>query len=60
MTPPEDRTAPGSCHRCGKWSPTNRVVAEIQGDSGGGATVVRCPDPCERTPQAQRPRTYQP
>jgi hypothetical protein len=59
---PPDATAAGHCHRCGTWSSTARIVAEIHSDSGAGATVVRCAGPCTRPirrTRATRTRTYQ-
>ncbi len=57
---PPNTTAPGSCHRCGKWSRTAQVVAEIHGDSGAGGTVVRCPNGCPEpvVRRGARTRTY--
>ena len=52
-------TAAGSCRRCGTWSTTNRIVAEVHSDSGAGMTIVQCPQPCERPIRAaEAPRTW--
>jgi hypothetical protein len=59
---PEDATAPGYCHRCDKWTPRGRIVAEVHSDSGAGHTVVRCTGCCStphRTVRATEPRRYQ-
>ena len=58
-TIPADATAAGHCHRCGAWSKTARIVAEIHSDSGAGATVVRCASGCTRPIRRTRTRTYQ-
>ncbi|MHA6761826.1 hypothetical protein [Streptacidiphilus sp. PAMC 29251] len=46
--------AAGYCHACREWTPRGRVVAEIQGDIGAGAVVVRCLACC-RNPQRPLP-----
>ena len=43
---PEPRTAPGSCHMCSMWTGEGLIVAEIDSNSGAGATIVRCPACC--------------
>ncbi len=57
---PPDATAAGYCYRCGTWSATARIVAEIHGDAGAGGTVVRCADGCTKPVErrGQRTRTY--
>ncbi|MFC1409630.1 hypothetical protein ACEZCY_25630 [Streptacidiphilus sp. N1-12] len=55
-------TAAGYCHRCEKWSPDARIIAEIHGDAGAGGTVVRCRS-CDttrsgRAPSVTDPRRY--
>ncbi|MFC1410526.1 hypothetical protein ACEZCY_14810 [Streptacidiphilus sp. N1-12] len=41
-TPPPDATQTGYCSVCQEWTSGARVVAEIHGDTGCGATVLRC------------------
>lgn len=52
-------TAAGYCRVCGHWWAQARIVREVHSDSGAGATVVECPDPCRpRRPPGEAPRTY--
>lgn len=61
IEPPTGHAA-GYCHRCERWTPEGRIIAEVHGDSGGGGTVVRCPacdlDPSPRRVRASDPRRY--
>ena len=64
MTTAEHATAAGHCCRCDRYGDAQKVVVEIPGDSGPGAVVVRCPEPCRpaRRPSLRRhpaePRTW--
>ena len=51
---PEPRTASGSCHMCSRWTSDGRVIAEIDSNSGAGATIIRCPGCCKNP----RPAPY--
>lgn len=50
----------GYCHICEAWAPAGQIVAEVEGDSGTGQTVVRCYPACKnpRPAVSSRARTH--